>query len=313
MTNAHPIILKFGGYQPPASVHTRGAEVFGAELKAQLGDEIVFDFEPNIVQSGSNAKELLSRVEDGRLSMCYFSASYLAERVAEFALLDLPFMFPDRARAYAVLDGPLKKILSDKLAHDTGYKLLDFWDNGFRHFTNSVRPIRRPEDCQGLTIRTLFSDLHCDVFRQLGFDPVPLDVKDLISGIDSGAVTAQENPLTNTYNFGIHEHHKYITLSSHFFGAAVLLCNAEIYESWPAHVQAAVDEAARVATMAQRQFATNEDAEMLKQFAETDAEIIRLSVTEQAAFESAVQPVVDAQKEKFGDELFSLLKSESLS
>lgn len=302
------ITLKFGGYQGPASVHTRAAEIFGRELKDRLGDQITFEFDANIVADGFNAKDLLTRVEDGNLSMCYFSASYLAERVAAFALLDLPFVFKNRDHAYAALDGPLKTYLSDQLTDTTGYKLMSFWDNGFRHFSNSVRPIKSPEDCDGLTIRTLFSDLHCDVFRMLGFDPKPLDVKDLVSGIESGSITAQENPLTNTYNFGIHQKHKYITLSAHFFGAAVLLCNAEAYASWPASVQAAVDEAAKIATAEQRRLASGEDAEMLTKLAETDVEIVELSAAEQEQFAQAVQPVIDAQKAIFGDQLFSLVE-----
>ncbi|NQW01026.1 MAG: TRAP transporter substrate-binding protein [Rhodospirillales bacterium] len=310
MTDSQQIVLKFGGYQPPASVHTRAADVFGRELTARLGDQIVFQFDANIVADGHNAKELLSRVESGALSMCYFSASYLADRVAEFALLDLPFMFKNRAHAYAVLDGPLQAYLADKLSQNTGYKLMGFWDNGFRHFSNSVRPIRVPKDCQGLTIRTLFSDLHGQVFKALGFDPVPLDVKDLIAGIESGAVTAQENPLTNTYNFGIHHHHKYMTLSSHFFGAAALLCNARIYDAWPPHVQAAVDEAAKLATSAQRGFAAQEDAVMLAKLAETDAQVIELSVVEQALFAAAAEPVMAAQRQRFGDDLFALVEAD---
>ena len=106
------------------------------------------------------------------------------------------------------------------LAESTGYRLLGFWDNGFRHLSTSQRPIAEPGDCAGMTIRTLFSDLHQKVFAALGFEPVALDVKDLLEGVRSGRIVAQENPLTNTYNFEIFRHHRYITLSAHFFGAA---------------------------------------------------------------------------------------------
>lgn len=300
--------LKFGGYQAAASVHTRAAVKFGEELKHRLGDQISFEFRPNIVAEGHNAKNLLSWVEDGTLSMCYFSASYLADRVPEMALLDLPFMFRNRTHAYAVLDGPLKQYLSDKISSRTGYRLMDFWDNGFRHFSNSVRPIRTPDDCRGLTIRTLFSDLHGKVFRQLGFDPKPLDVKDLIEGIETGTVTAQENPLTNTYNFGIHLHHKYNTLSAHFFGAAALLCNAKAYANWPAEVQTAVTDAARVATATQRQLASAEDDEMLSKLAKTDVELHKLSADEQAQFIAALKPLMEQQKSRFGSALFSMVE-----
>ena len=175
-----PIDIRFGGYQPPTSVHNKAAEVFGKALAARLGDALTFHLEGNIIASGHQAVDLLRLVESGDLTMCYFSASYLAERIPAFALLDLPFTLHDRATAYAVLDGPLGQHLAEQLAAHTGFRLLGWWDNGFRHLSNRVRPIRRPADCQGLRLRTLMSELHQEVFRRLGFEPLALDVKDLL-------------------------------------------------------------------------------------------------------------------------------------
>ncbi len=303
MTDPEAARIRFGGYQGPASVHTRSAEAFGRHLTGALGDAVNFNLTANVIDQGHMAKDLLDMVEDGRLDLCYFSASYLAERVPEMALLDLPFTFDDRRKTYGVLDGPLGAHLAELIAANTGYRLLAFWDNGFRHFSNGVRPIRRPADCQGLRIRTLFSDLHQEVFRTLGFDPVPLDVKDLIAGIEDGSVTAQENPLTNTYNFGIHEKHRHITLSSHFFGAAVLLCNAEAYRSWSNDMR----EAIVAATKTQRQLAGAEDDEMMGKLAGTDVDIVELSDAERGEFSAAVAPLIEAQRQRFGAEIISLL------
>jgi len=301
------LTIRFGGYQSPASVHTRAAEAFGRHLTDTLDGNVQFDLTGNVIDRGHKAQDLLHMVEDGRLDVCYFSASYLADRVPEMALLDMPFTFEDRQKAYDVLDGPLGRHLSDEIAANTGYRLLAFWDNGFRHFTNSVRPIRAPADCQGLRIRTLFSDLHQEVFRAIGFEPIALDVKDLIAGIEDGTVTAQENPLTNTYNFGIHEKHRHITLSSHFFGAAGLLCNAEAYASWSNERKNAVEAAAVAATQVQRQLAGAEDAEMLSVLADTDVDIVRLSTEERAAFAAAVAPLIAAQRQRFGEQLLAYL------
>ncbi len=302
-----PIPIDFGGYQPPASIHNKAAEFFGRHLTETLGDEVAFSLDGNIIESGHKAADLLALVENGTFSMCYFSTSYLAERVPEFALFDLPFLINDREQAYAALDGPLEQILADKLAAASGFKLLGLWDNGFRHFTNRLRPIREPADCGGMRIRTLFSDLHTQTFRLLGFEPMAMDVKDLIAGVEDGTIDAQENPLTNTYNFGVHNHHRHITLSSHFFGAAGLLCHNDSYLSWPKHVRNAVDEAATAATNHQRGLASAEDTEMLPLLEQTDTEIVRLNDAERVRFVEAVAPIIDAQRAKFGDELFGHL------
>jgi C4-dicarboxylate-binding protein DctP len=243
-------------------------------------------------------------VESGALTLGYFSASYLAARVPEFALLDLPFMISARRQAYAMLDGTLGQLLAEKLQAVTGLRLLSWWDNGFRHLSNAIRPLRTPADCQGIRLRILASDLHRQVFTLLGFTPVVLDVKDLIVAVKSGSIEAQENPLTNFYNFGFHAYHRYVTLSSHFFGAAVLLCHAPSYAAWPAEVQQGVTAAAALATAAQRRFAAAEDEAVLSQLAATDNDIVHLTVAERALFVEAVAPLVDEQRRVFGEQLW---------
>jgi len=303
-----PINIRFGGYQPPTSVHNKAADVFGNALTTRLGDAVAFSLDGNIITSGHQAADLLRLVEGGALTLCYFSASYLAERVPAFALLDLPFLLNHRPMAYTVLDGPLGQHLTEQLAAHTGFRLLGWWDNGFRHLSNRVRPIQHPEDCQGLRLRTLMSDLHQEVFRLLGFEPVALDVKDLLAGVQAGTIDAQENPLTNIYNFGIHQHHRYITLSSHFFGAAVLLCHQASYEAWPSDVQHAVTTAAAEATQAQRQFAAAEDDDVMARLDPGQNEIVQLTEAARTEFTQLLAPLVSEQRVRFGDHLFRHLQ-----
>jgi C4-dicarboxylate-binding protein DctP len=303
-----PIPIRFGGYQPPTSVHSKAAEIFGRRLADGLGGGVQFDLDGDVTASGQAVTSLMEGVETGAFDLCYVSASYLAARVPEFSLLDLPFTINDREQAYRVLDGPLARILADKLAARSGYRLLGFWDNGFRHFSNRLRPIREPADCKGMRIRTLLNDLHGQVFRTLGFEPVALDVKDLVASVRNNTVDAQENPLTNYYNFAIHKYHRHITLSGHFFGAAALLCHGAGYAAWPAEVRQAVDEAASEATARQREFAAAEDNGVLARLNPDQTEIVRLSDGERALFISAVAPIIERQRAVLGDELFDYLE-----
>lgn len=292
----HPIVIRCGGYQPPASIHNRAAEVFGRSLAARLGDAVRFELDGNIVARGHNAADLLDWVGTGRIELCYFSTSYLADAVPEIAVLDLPFVVNRREQAYAALDGALGGRLSERLAVARGYKVLGYFDNGFRHVSNRLRPIRSPADCRGMRIRTLFSAIHQDVFRALGFEPVPLDVKELLAAVRAGTVDAQDNPLTNIYNFAIFEQHPHITLSAHFWGAAALLCNGAAYARWPQDVRDAVDAAAREATAAQRVMAATEDEETFAKLNAAGCKIVRLSGAEREAFVRVVAPVVERHR-----------------
>ncbi len=301
------IDIRFGGYQGPFSVHNRAVTVFGDRLAQVLGGDLKFDQTPDVTAQGHNAVDLLDMVATGEMTFCYFASSYLADRVAEFALLDLPFAIRDRAQAYAVLDGPLCQFLADKIDEVSDFRVVAWWDNAFRHISNGVRPIRRPADCAGLKIRTLKSDLYMQSFAAMGFEPVFYDVKDMVPAVASGAVDAQENALTNTFNMGIGQYHRWITLSGHFFGPAVVLCHKQTYDGWPAEVRAAVDAALVGATTVQREFAEAEEADVLQKFDPEQNEIIRLSEDERAEFVAAVQPVVEATVSRFRDELFEFL------
>lgn len=305
---ANPIEIRFGGYQPPASVHNRAAAQFGETLAGTLGDAVDFRLTGNVIAEGRKAADLLTLVADGELTMCYFAASYLSDLVPELALFDLPFVVADRNTAYAALDGPLGALLQEKMLAASGYRILGFWDNGFRHLTNRVRPIRRPADCRGLTIRTLFSDLHTQTFRRLGFEPQALDVKDLLAGVEAGTIDAQENPLTNNWNFGLYRYHRHWTLSGHFFGVALWLCHDASWRAWPADVRAAVEGAAPATVAAQRGFAAAEDGAVLEKLAGTDVALVDLTAAERADFVAAVAPIVEAQRDRLGTALFDLLR-----
>ena len=302
-----PVHIRFGGYQPPASVHSRAAAALGRALAARLGDAVRFELDGDVVAAGRPATDLLARVERGELTLCYFATSYLAARVPELALLDLPFVIERRERAYSLLDGALGALLADRLAAATGYRVLGWWDNGFRHLTNRVRPIRAPADCRGLRMRTMLSELHKAVFARLGFEPVALDVKDYLAAVRAGTIDAQDNSLTNFYNFEIYRHHRHLTLSAHFFAVAGLLCHAASYAGWPAEVRQAVEEAAREATAAQRTMAAAEDAEVLARLGPEQTEIVRLTDAERAAFVRAVAPVEAGLRERLGARLFDYL------
>jgi TRAP-type transport system periplasmic protein len=303
------IRIRLGGYRPPTSVHNKAAAVLGTALSDRVGRAVAFNRDGNIMASGCQAAGLLTMVERAALTMCYFAASYLTARVREFALLDLPFTITDRAKAYAVLDGAFGQLLTDQLLATTGFRLLGFWDNGFRHLSTAVRPIRIPADCVGMRIRTLFSDVPRQVFASLGFEPVALDVEELLAGVQSGAIEAQENPLTNTYNVGIHRYHRYITLSGHFFGAAVLLCHQASDAARPEAVRQAVEAAAAAATAAQRQFAAAEDDDVPAKLRLGQNDIIHLTGAERTMFVEAVAPVIGRQRRILGEQLLRYLEA----
>jgi len=301
------IPIRFRGYQQPASIHTRAAVRFGEIIKSRLGERISFELIGDVLALGRGSGDLLPMVERGELDCCYISTVRFTQWVPEFKLLELPFVVKDRAAIIKALDGELGDFFKRRVREATPFQLLGFWDNGFRHFSNRVRPIRVPADCRGLRIRTQMSELHGEAFRALGFEPIPADIKEFVAEIAGDKFDAHDNALTNIYNFGVHKFHRYITLSGHFFGASALAFNASAYQSWPADVRTAVDDAARAATEYQHELAAAEDNAMLAKLAACENEVTALTATEHAAFVTALAPVLDKYKRELGPALFRLL------
>jgi TRAP-type C4-dicarboxylate transport system substrate-binding protein len=295
-----PITIRFGGYQPARSVHSRAVRTFGQALQSRLGAGIDFQFTENVPATGRKAADLLPMVEGEELDLCYFSSSYLVARVPSLGLFDLPFEFGDRAAAYAVLDGETGRRLADDVAAATGFRVLAYWDNGFRHFSNGRHAIIAPADCRGLTIRTLDNAMHQCVFRALGFEPVVIDVKDLAAAVAERRVDAQENPLTNLINFNLHKTHRFVTLSGHFFGVAPVLCNKARFDAWPADVQSAVRDSLAQATSAQRRNAAEEDERCLAELLADGVVVTRVDQFDRTAFLAAVADIREEARKGAG-------------
>ncbi len=304
-----PIVIRVGGYQKAASIHTRACVHLGLALKAKLGDRINFQFMPDVLALGHKSGDLPKMVESGELSMCYISSLRFTHWVPALKMFDLPFLFRDRTTAYAALDGPLGERLRAQLIEKSPHRLLAYWDNGFRHFSNRVRPIHTPADCKGIRSRHQRSALQGESLRLMGFEPIAEDIKIFFEQISGERFQAQDNPLTNIVNFNVHKHHRYITISSHVFGVACLMVNRAEYDTWPSDVQQAVNAAAAEATVLQRKLAAAEDEAMLKQLDPAENEVITLSAKEHQAFVTTVKPVTDKYRKELGNEWFRLLSS----
>jgi TRAP-type transport system periplasmic protein len=172
------ITMRFGGYQKPASIHNQAAVRFGEALRERLGERLDFQLIGNVLDLGRKSGDLPLMVEQGELSLCYISTVRFTRWVPELGVIDLPFVVKDRATAQRAFGGELGALFKRRFVESSPFRLLGLWDNGFRHLTNKVRPIRLPSDCRGLKMRTQMSASHGEALAALGFVPIPADVKE---------------------------------------------------------------------------------------------------------------------------------------
>jgi TRAP-type transport system periplasmic protein len=300
-------ILRIAGYQDARSVHTRAMRVLEASLQRLLGDDIVIEFQENIATTGRKVADLLDLVESGEIDLCYFSSSYLTARVPTLGVFDIPFLLTDRERTRALLQGTLGARLAAEVAQHTGYTVLGFWDNGLRNISNRLRPVCTPADCKGIRIRTLPSEGYHATFRALGMEPVTIDIRDFVRAIASQQVDAQENPLTNVPQFGLQRYHRHVTMTRHFHGIALLLCNTKMIAACAPEFRTALTVAAAAATQAQWDFAAEDERQSRVALEAEGVAIADLDEAGRDAFRAAVRPLVEKQLAALPTDLAALL------
>jgi TRAP-type transport system periplasmic protein len=191
----------------------------------------------------------------------------------EIKILDLPYFFNSRIEAYNLLRSDFFDFINIKLLKKN-IKLLGFWDNGIRHFSSQTI-IEQPQDCIGQILRTTPSPLHIEIFKSLGFIPNPLDVRDFKVAIKDNTINAQENPLTNYWNFEIYNHQKFVTLSAHMFGFCLFVINNNFFKSLNLKQQNKILDTAFKSTEFQRNLAIKEDDILMKKIKEKGIKVVK--------------------------------------
>jgi TRAP-type C4-dicarboxylate transport system substrate-binding protein len=281
------ITLHFAGYQPARSVHTRALHALRAGVARRAGRDLSIAVTDSIVAAGHKASDLLRLVASGDVDGCYFASSYLAASVPSLGTFDRPFEAGPRDAVFGGLDSATGAALAHDIASATAYRVLGWWDNGIRHISNAVRPLRTPRDCVGLRLRTLDNAQHQTAFRRLGFLPMFIDVADLSRAVAERTVDAQENPLTNIVNFGLHTHHGHVSLTSHLVGVAPLLVNHARYAALPGELQQILAEASAESVAVQRRLAVAEDEACLRLLAKAGVAVLGPDAIDMRGFAAA--------------------------
>jgi TRAP-type transport system periplasmic protein len=305
MSNA--IRIRMGGYGPPSTGFSKSLKLIGDKLGAQFGNDVKSEYVFNIMDHGHKAEDILTLVENGEITLGYQSSSYLTDRVPELGFVDLPFLFSGNAQARAAMDGTLGEFLARKTEERINYQILGWFENGFRHISNRLRPIHRPADMAGMKIRVLPSEIHRRTFDLLGAVAMRMDLTEAIAMIKAGTLDAQENPLANTVTYGVHKFHKFHTLSNHFYISRPIFLHRPSFESWPDNVKRAMESAVSEAVAYQRTLAVEEHDQSYQAITAEGCEINALTPKEHELFVAAVRPLLADARMTYGDAMFKMV------
>ena len=280
--------------------HPQGVAVkkFGELLAQKSGGKLTV----KLFASGTlgNDVTMVSALRGGTQEMVVPDSSTLTSLVKDFGVLNLPLTIQSEQEADALLDGPFGKKLLDQLP-DKGLVGLAFWENGFRHLTNSRRPIVKADDIAGLKVRVIQNPLFIESFAALGANATPMPFPELYSAMEGKAVDGQENPGATILASKFYEVQKHMVTSRHIYSVWVLLLSKKTWDGFTPEEKKAVQEAAREATLFERKTIRDFSVTALNELKKQGMQITELPAAEQARMREKLQPVVAKFSKEFGE------------
>jgi TRAP-type transport system periplasmic protein len=212
-------------------------------------------------------------------------------------ILDIPFLFRDKAHARAVLDGPIGQEMLKEF-EPKGFKALAWGENGVRHMTNSKRAVNGPDDLKGLKMRTMENPVHVAAYKGFGIITTPMAFAEVFTALQQGTVDGQENPLSVIMAAKFDQVQKHLTLTGHVYSPCVMLMNKSAFDKLSAADQQAFLEAAKEAVKANRARVDEDDAKGVAELRGKGMQVVESP--DKAKFVAALAPVYADFEQQFG-------------
>ena len=283
----HPQSIGMQAFKKYVEENTKGNVQVALYYNSQLGGE----------------RESVEQVKCGSLEMATASAGPLTTFNSKFMVLDIPFAFDSYEIAWGVLDGPMgQKLLNS--GENIGLKGLAYLENGYRHVTNTVRPINGPEDLKGIKIRTMEAPMHMENFRALGANPTPVPWTELYLSMQQKIVDGQENPLANIWEVKMYEVQKFTSLTGHIYDPMPLVTNLAWFNKLPKEYQSIIKEGAILAQNYSRFINKAREDAIIEKLAEKGMKVNTLTAAAKEKMRATSQASVVAKIKSSTDKTF---------
>ena len=272
-----------------------GIDVFAKEVEQRTGGR----YKVQTFYSGSlgGERESIEAVQLGTQELTLTSTGPVPNFVPAARILDIPFLFRDKAHARAVLDGPIGQDMLKEF-ESKGFKALAWAENGVRHMTNSKRAVNAPEDLKGLKMRTMENPVHVAAYKGFGIVTTPMAFPEVFTALQQGTVDGQENPLSVIMAAKFDQVQKHLSLTGHVYSPAIFLMNKAAFDKLSAADKQAFLDAAKVATAANRARVDEDDAKGVAELRSKGMSVVEN--VDKGKFVAALTPVYAEFEKQFG-------------
>lgn len=236
-------------------------EVFGGNLGA--------DFEFKSHHGGTLFKQGTEAVaiQRGNLDMANIAPFDVLSQVPAFSILTIPYIFRDVEHMHKMWASDVGRELTAMLDEKMGLKILANPYIGTRHM--SLKPkkkIMKPADLAGVKLRMPPGEGWQFVGTALGANPTPMPFTEVYTGLQTGAIDAQDNALPANKNMKFYEVTSQISLTGHMVAANHFVIGSKKWASLSADQQKRVQDAALKTEKAITAMAVKEEGELVDFF-----------------------------------------------
>jgi len=287
-----PTLIRVGHVAFPNSlfdiVATEYAKRVNAALKGRVEMKVFHSS-----QLGSD-EAMIKAIRVGGIEM-FIPSTILSTVEPKYGVFEMPYLIVSRAHMRKVAADPkVKEALLAPLPAK-GIRILAFWENGFRHITNNVRPIVKPEDLKGIKLRVPSGVWRVKMFRTYGANPAPMAFAEVFSALQEGVMDGQENPLAQIWSGKFQEVQKYLSMTGHVYTPAYPVVSENLWKTLPADVRQTLERiSVEMADVARRE-GERLDKELLDKLAAK----LKVNDVDKEAFIKASGPIY----EEFGKEV----------
>lgn len=304
-----PIVVKFAHVTTPDSPKGMAANKFKELAEQKTNGKVKVEVYPSSQLYGD--KEELEAVQSGNVQIIAPSVTKLVGMNPQFQYVDLPFLFPNNEAVYKFWESDVNKKLMNSLDK---YNVmgLAMWPNGFKQFTNKVRPLVEPKDFNGIKFRTQAGKVLEAQFSALGAGSATIAFGETYAALQQGTVEGQENTFNNIDTQKYQEVQPYLTVSNHGRIDYMIIVNKSFWDGLPADIRKALDEAMAEATkyeIQQAEILDQKSMENLKNSGKMQFTV--LNEAQLAAFQQAMQPVYTQFQSVIGKDLIEAAKAAS--
>lgn len=283
---AEKMILKFGHVGNPGSLFEASVNEFVKNANARLGDRAeVQAFGSS--QLGKDS-ELLQKLKLGQITFA-LPSSVMSSVADEFGIFEMPYIVQSRDHMKSIQDA-LGESVFNAAAQDNGYRILSYFENGFRHITNNTRPINVPEDLAGIKLRTPKGEWRVKMFQLYGANPTPMAFSEVFTALKTGVIDGQENPYAQIWSAKFQEVQEYLSITGHVYTPAYVLVSDKNFAKLPEDIQADLTAAAAESQDAVYEMAAQLETELLENLKAGGVEV---NEADKQAFIEASKPIYE--------------------